>query len=464
METEENGFSLALPGLPEPISFETAVEVLAFFERELAHWSEFQTRVASVEQASAYVKAIPASAVKQWRNMLNAVKQVIDTTDSRLVSEALQSTLNGFTRDARLRSLIVSSSREGAKILQLVDHDVIAAAFLHSLYTGTQLASVFAPSDAAAATEFFRTLPRIVSDVLGGGDIEYLAARAVENANQVQATRESLERIKTQAEGMLSTEQQRFTDLSTEIGTLQHAALKEFQDHAENQRRGVEEAWAALRSSLFTAIKLRAPRTYWEEKAKDHRRAAVGWALGFLACLLLGILSPVFITPELASSMTAISANVISQSAAPASSANSLLAQPPQPASAGNTKNLAPQTSPTAIRVNQPIPSNTASWILPLVSLGVPLFIALWLARMTARQFGEHLLRQQDALERSVMVETFLALNSKETGEALAGLEANFPIILQAIFRAGPGLNTDDSPPLGAVDALYRSARSAHQK
>ena len=86
--------------------------------------------------------------------------------------------------------------------------------------------------------------------------------------------------------------------------------------------------------------------------------------------------------------------------------------------------------------------------------LGAPAFMALWLLRMCGRQWQDHLSRCEDARERIVMIETFLALSREKDSPNKISDPAQLGVVLAAIFRAGPGFSTDDGPPAGVVDAI----------
>lgn len=89
--------------------------------------------------------------------------------------------------------------------------------------------------------------------------------------------------------------------------------------------------------------------------------------------------------------------------------------------------------------------------ILPVV---VPIFAAVWILRIIARQLSENMTLMQDARERVTMVMTFLALmRDDETGKSVV-TDQDRILILHSLFRPSTVTATDDSPPISVLERL----------
>lgn len=176
---------------------------------------------------------------------------------------------------------------------------------------------------------------------------------------------------------------------------------------AQSRLREIEDEWVKLRKTYDGMLKLSEPRKYWSSKLEIHERIFKRWRVAFFSSA-----AGFAVVLAFATSMFVIYGDRLS-------------------------KDLGGQ-----------------AWILPVMMLGVPAFMALWLLRMCGRQWQDHLSRCEDARERIVMVETFLALSREKDSPNKISDPAQLSVVLAAIFRAGPGFSTDDGPPAGVVDAV----------
>lgn len=169
----------------------------------------------------------------------------------------------------------------------------------------------------------------------------------------------------------------------------------------------INAEWAQLRATYDNSLKLSAPRTYWDGKMQAHARIARSWRKGFFVAALIGLV-------VLCSSGYAM---------------------------IHHWANLA-------------APLQGHAWVVPVLMVGVPGFMLLWLLRLCGRQWTDHMNREEDARERIVMIETFLALSRSEDSPNTLADSAQLALVLGAIFRAGPGFGSDDSPPAGVLEAV----------
>lgn len=176
---------------------------------------------------------------------------------------------------------------------------------------------------------------------------------------------------------------------------------------ASKQRKEIQGEWARLRATYDNELKLRAPREYWGSKLREHQALSKKWLFSFISISIFGIV--------------VIGSAVISLPVF--------------------WKDYAENLGATA-------------WVLPASMIGAPSFLILWLLRVSGRQWSDHMMRQEDARERIVMIETFLALTRDKDSPSSIVDPNHLAIILGSIFRPGPGFASDDSPPAGFFDAV----------
>lgn len=177
---------------------------------------------------------------------------------------------------------------------------------------------------------------------------------------------------------------------------------------AVKQRSEIQDEWLRLRAAYDNELKLRAPREYWANKQQQHGRMAAKWSIAFSLVVVLAALVLSLAIWQLPSIWQ------------------------------GHASSL-----------------GTIAWIVPACMVGVPAFVFLWLLRVCGRQWSDHMTRQEDARERIVMVETYLALARDNDSPTAIADPAQLTIVLNSLFRPGPGFSTDDSPPTGVVEAVF---------
>ncbi|MBN8211778.1 MAG: hypothetical protein J0M09_02570 [Xanthomonadales bacterium] len=176
---------------------------------------------------------------------------------------------------------------------------------------------------------------------------------------------------------------------------------------ASQQRKEIQGEWVKLRATYDNELKLRAPREYWGSKLKEHRALSKKWLFAFVLISIFGAVLIGFSVYSLPFFW----------------------------------KEYAEKLGATV-------------WILPASMIGAPSFLILWLLRVSGRQWSDQMMRQEDARERIVMIETFLALTRDKDSPSSIVDPNHLAIILGSIFRPGPGFASDDSPPAGFFDAV----------
>ena len=188
------------------------------------------------------------------------------------------------------------------------------------------------------------------------------------------------------------------------LATMQDAHQKR---HADLVADHLAEM-ARLRVAYETEMKLKAPAEYWADKRKDHRTAAI-WAFGTFAGLVaLGIAGIATYAPALVQEMRG----------------------------GGSESRLGLSDALVII---------------------VPALGYFWVLRLVSRIFVSNLASMSDAAERSIMISTFLALLADKNDPVTTEERL---LILQAIFRPGPGMSGDDAPPPNLLEILSRHGKA----
>ena len=206
-----------------------------------------------------------------------------------------------------------------------------------------------------------------------------------------------VERAETER-GRIAEHGKKVTDELDRQRESQESAWKEFYASADEERK-------SLRRAFEEQLKLDAPATYWQERARTTFSAAM-WSLGTFAAVGVGfILLVVGYGPQ-------------------------FLKDLPDPKVIGDFGTL--------------------------TMVSIPTLTALWILRHIGRLFVTNFERSGDARMRQTMATTFLAL-TKEGTEAVTQEERL--MVLQALFRAPAESKGDEGHFGSALDILSRKDR-----
>ncbi|KGU40030.1 DUF6161 domain-containing protein [Xanthomonas citri] len=188
-------------------------------------------------------------------------------------------------------------------------------------------------------------------------------------------------------------------------GVGQVKIQKEWADQSKTRA----DEWDALKRVYDTELGLRAPTTYWRDRAKTQLRAAIVYGIVF--AVVMAVFSWVFTTIGV------------------------------------------PYLSGIKEKANV---------FVALAPLVIPAFAAVWVLRILGRLLSESLALMRDASERRTLVMTFLALmKDNSTGKSVIKDEDRI-LILHALFRPSSGAVVDDAPPVHWFDLL--SSRVGNKK
>lgn len=332
---------------------------------------------------------VAAAIHNTWDNMLAELNAVRNNGQSMSAATPHLASLTAGP-------LLVSSTPEGSTILDILQTSgdmsaSYAAGFVKGMYG---INNVQTPADLKGA------MLSVVSGLDSPADLSVLLKN--ERANFKNATRSMIEKVDREAHSR-NEENAQYLKRLGDIGRRKFISKRDkWAAYQANWQVVANDAVAEIRTTENTykeLMKLKAPATYWTEKATEHAtkegraRTKLLWyfpVTGVLGALVFGW------------------------------TANFLLAHPDSTSS----------KAPIALYV--------------VISGGLLLLstLAFWVGRLLTKLYlSEHHLRN-DAEERAVMATTYLALNH----EGIA-LEADRQVVLAAMFRATPdGIVREEGP------------------
>lgn len=191
-------------------------------------------------------------------------------------------------------------------------------------------------------------------------------------------------------------------ELHKRSGNLENA-WKELEaakkDHIETKTR--------IESAFKKEMELRAPATYWSERAVNSR-----WVAFFAACAFVG----------LASAMIYLIAN------------------------------LGPQI------LDHLRSKDGTITVGGIVVITVPSLVGFWVLKLFSRIFINNLNSARDASFRGTLIRTFLALTVEKDATMKDG---DRTLILHSIFRPENAESSDDSPPVNFLDMIASEAKKS---
>lgn len=241
--------------------------------------------------------------------------------------------------------------------------------------------------------------------------------------DQVEEVRQASERLnRKQAEliegleARIQEQAQLIEKITSDFEISEHQRDESWgEDHARIRGEWEKESitrsdeWSELKRVYDTELGLRAPTTYWKERAKTQLKAAASY--GFAFALVMGLFAWLFVVEGV-----------------------------PYLAAINEKKNV----------------------FVALAPLVIPAFAAVWILRIVGRLLSESLTLMRDASERRTLVMTFLALMKDDsTGKSVIKDEDRI-LILHALFRPSSGAVIDDAPPVHWFDLL--SSRVGNKK
>lgn len=399
--------------LDDPLQFVTVREFLDWIELQATQWDSVSASLSEDSSRLANSQQFLSEHVSRWRSFLGSARD----ESSRYEGEQLENQLRQI--GSQIQSCILVGQmlwlgdNSSQRVISLAEGDKESALWLLLSLLGKVRWYLVDNNEPRYWMEYTRASlqfddPKVSAAFLrkqrsAVAEVERLVSGLSEKH---EAAVQEGESQKTSFDGLKSEQSLRFDELT---------ALMDM--NASEQRSEFNEEWMRLRSAYDRDLKLRAPREYWGKKFVEHEQSSKSWRLAFFVA-------------------AAFSAGALSLSVW-------LLVS-------GNVR----------------IPTNLGAygWVVPAAMLGIPAFLSLWILRLFGRQWSDHLLRREDARERVVMIETFLAISRDKDSPGAISDPAQLGIVLSSIFRSGPGMTTDDSPPAGFFEVLMTRAAGGQAK
>lgn len=304
--------------------------------------------------------------------------------------------------------LLVSTTPEGSTILDILQ----TSGDMSASYAVGFVKGMYGINNAQTPADLKGAMLTVVSGLDSPADLSALLKN--ERANFKNATRSMFEKVDSEARSR-NEENAKYVKRLADIGRRKYISKRDkWASYQEKWQVLANDAVSEIRGTENTYkefMKLKAPATYWTDKAKEHgkkedtARTKLLWYFpitGILGAIIFG------------------------------STAAFLLAHPDTTSS----------KAPIALYV--------------VISGGLLLLstLAFWVGRLLTKLYlSEHHLRN-DAEERAVMATTYLALSH----EGIA-LEADRQVVLAAMFRATPdGIVKEEGPPDMNVQGLLSKA------
>ncbi|WP_267087006.1 DUF6161 domain-containing protein [Xanthomonas sacchari] len=249
------------------------------------------------------------------------------------------------------------------------------------------------------------------------------ASRFDPDIDQVEEVRQLSERLNKKQAELIEKLEARIEEQALQIEKFHHdfdlsehrrdvswgAGHAKIRQEWEDQSKAHVDEWAALKKVYDTELGLRAPTTYWKDRARKQLMTASIYGVVFAA--VMASFSVVFIAEGV----------------------------------------------PYLHGINE-----KANVFVALAPLVIPAFAAVWILRILGRLLSESISLMRDASERATLVMTFLALMKDDsTGQSVIKDEDRI-LILHALFRPSSGAVVDDAPPVHWFDLL--SSRVGNKK
>jgi hypothetical protein len=220
----------------------------------------------------------------------------------------------------------------------------------------------------------------------------------------VQNQLEDLARLKNSYDGAISSFRNTHEELKSQVSAIDESFQNNKRETSEEWAKHIadsKEDWVKLKLVYDTELGLRAPTTYWTERARSQGKYAIGYGIAFALAIT-----------------SMISAFAL-----------------------------------WGIKYLSGVPAE-ASAVIAVLPVVIPAFAGIWILRILGRLLSESLSLMRDAKEREVLVKTFLALMKDEsTGKSVVKEEDRI-LILHSLFRPSASTSVDDSPPVHWFDIL----------
>ncbi|XQA79268.1 DUF6161 domain-containing protein [Xanthomonas sacchari] len=379
----------------QALQFESKSQIKAWLEKEIKAWEELD-----LDKSERFAASFSA----EHSRFVEDLRQFIKSSDSeRSIADVFSPVTNGlvFTHSSSNFPKLRVLARRGGDAFGMA-----YAAFRSDYAKLWSGAGFHIPQILWLRSLVLLSASRFDPDIDQVEEVRQLS----ESLNKKQA--ELIERL----EARIEEQAQQIKKFNSEFDFSEHQRSASWEtDHAkirqewEDQSKAHTDEWVALKKVYDTELGLRAPTTYWKDRAKKQLVTASIYGVVFAA--VMALFSAVFIFEGV----------------------------------------------PYLHGINEKV--NVFVALAPLV---IPAFAAVWILRILGRLLSESISLMRDASERTTLVMTFLALMKDDsTGQSVIKDEDRI-LILHALFRPSSGAVVDDAPPVHWFDLL--SSRVGNKK
>jgi len=338
----------------------------------------------------------------QWRQQLHffsnaraQMKEFEDRMESGQEAEARRSNQSIQSEFGRVSSGTIVTS----------DHEFYPA-IVDLASTQPELAGILLSTARSDAKESMGTLGNFSLPMRAVFELVLRFARTKGTRDWLQPQRKELQALRQECQGELDQLRTNHSRQNEEIARQNEDAATDNRSRSEEwEKRKLElsKEWDDLKKIYDEKLALLAPTQYWADRATDHRKVAIRFAIAFAVVLAgsIGIFAWLAM-PHLFAVATA--------------------------------KEVSP--------------------VLTLIPVGIPAFAGIWVLKMLSRMLSENLQMMRDARERETMVKTFLALmRDDKSGKSIVN-DNDRILILHSLFRPSSVSAVDDAPPVHWFDIL----------
>jgi hypothetical protein len=375
--------------LPVEVSVWNTQRVLRFsHSAELAQWADtellFWNSVQVPQANHTYVRNW-SNQVGAWRELISNLGKIDDAdTDERAHKLAMLG-INAFLARLRDGTVLTADSHGFEQIASLAKTDPDAAA----------LANAALRSDARSVLSDNSVTPYTLARL--SIFLPYGSQEADEPIHRRQ-----LAELKSNYEFDLSELRKRFDEHDAHVTEWSDEKPKR-SEQWDGELSKVRSEWAGMRAVYDETLALKAPATYWSNRASSSAKAAAVWGLSFVVGIA-GIMC-LFVVMGIPHLLTAAA-------------------------------------------------DKDASPILSIAPIVIPAFAAIWVLRIIGRLLSESVQLMRDAREREMMCMTFLALMKSDVRERSLISDEDRLLMLHSLFRPSAVTAADDSPPAHWFDLL----------
>jgi hypothetical protein len=396
------------------IKFETVDELKEWATRERDYWAKFAEKVTSASAWPQY--ASPGLLTELYGYLIDKIREA---EQKRITwPEAEDQIRQNLNHRSQNLHTVISSSPEANFLAKVLESDPRRAIYAYFGISPSYPSDVL--REAVNNQHSFRRLVAGIADAhlirvgidptvaQGAKDaldklVQSLASLETRSREQVQQFSED---AKTVLENTLGTERQLKKSVGDAIGEAQ-ASLK---STIAELKQGLDEFDQEVRHKLA----YEAPASYWSKKADRHRSKARASSSLYYFSLI---------------------------------------------ASVGGWGFLAFMLSGSAELRNLIFDSQGAFTLKPLVVLGFPAILIIWLLRYFSRRALEERTLYEDASERKTIAQTLLALDDKGKGTPEQRL-----LMVQALTRQSRLTAADDTTPTTLLDHVLQGSQKSEGK